>query len=172
MPFFGLVRPKCKLCGYRCGEMLHQGWRHSDYPGYVFGKKKCLVEYVRRNPIIKQKLARTTKIPINYPTAGSQGKYSNIWQNSLSEISEILDGLGSSGSIELSSKDFALAGDRKDYSFNLEFDDGVVSNNINGSAVARDLAAELTSSSITKSVLNNGYFKFRMDKDFTLWISK
>ena len=50
MPFFGLVRPKCKLCGYRCGEMLHQGWRHSDYPGYVFGKKKCLVEYVRAHP--------------------------------------------------------------------------------------------------------------------------
>ena len=50
MPFFGLVRPKCELCGYRCGEMLHQGWRHSDYPGYVFGKKKCLVEYVRAHP--------------------------------------------------------------------------------------------------------------------------
>ena len=172
MPFFGLVRPKCDHCGYRCGYMLHQGWRHADYPLYVFGKKKCLVEYVRRNPIIKQKLARTTKIPINYPTAGSQGKYSNIWRNSLSEISEIIGSSGSSGSIELRSRDFSLAGDRKNYSFNLEFDDGVVSNNINGSAVARDLAAELTSSSITKSVLNNGYFKFRMDKDFTLWILK
>ena len=78
MGFFGLTRPKCDNCGYRCGYMLHQGWRHADYPGYVFGKKKCLVEYVRRNPKIKQKLERTTKIPTNYPTAGSQGKYSNI----------------------------------------------------------------------------------------------
>ena len=172
MPFFGLVRPKCDHCGYRCGYMLHQGWRHADYPGYVFGKKKCLVEYVRRNPIIKQKLARTTKIPINYPTAGSQGKYSNIWRNSLSEISEILGSSGSSGSIELSSKDFALAGDRKNYSFNLEFDDGIVSNNISGSAVARDLAAELSNSSSVKSILKTGYFKFRMDNNFTLWISK
>ena len=107
-----------------------------------------------------------------YPAPGSQGKYSNIWRNSLSEISEILGSSGSSGSIELSSKDFALAGDRKDYSFNLEFDDGIVSNNISGSAVARDLAAELSNSSSVKSILKTGYFKFRMDNNFTLWISK
>ena len=172
MGFFGLTRPKCDNCGHPCGYMLHQGWRHADYPGYVFGKKKCLVEYVRRNPKIKNKTKRSSKMTTYYPAPGSQGKYSNIWQNSLSEISEILGSSGSSGSIELSSKDFALAGDRKDYSFNLEFDDGIVSNNISGSAVARDLAAELTSSSITKSFLNNSYFIFRMDKNFTLWISK
>ena len=50
MGFFGLTRPKCDNCGYRCGYMLHQGWRHADYPLYVFGKKKCLVEYVRAHP--------------------------------------------------------------------------------------------------------------------------
>ena len=172
MPFFGLVRPKCDHCGYRCGYMLHQGWRHADYPGYVFGKKKCLVEYVRRNPKIKQKLERTTKIPTNYPTAGSQGKYSNIWRNALPKISEILGSSGSSGSIALNSEDFALVGNRKSYSFNLEFDDGIVSNNIRCSAVARDLAGVLTRSSIIKPVLNSGYFKFKMDKNFTLWISK
>ena len=172
MPFFGLVRPKCELCGYRCGEMLHQGWRHADYPGYVFGKKKCLVEYVRRNPKIKQKLERTTKIPTNYPTAGSQGKYSNIWRNALPTISEILGSSESSGSIALNFEDFALVGNRKSYSFNLEFDDGIVSNNISGSAVARDLAAVLSTSSSVKSILKTGYFKFQMDKNFTLSISK
>ena len=168
MPFFGLVRPKCELCGYRCGYMLHQGWRHSDYPGYVFGKKKCLVEYIRRNPKIKN----SNKMTTYYPAAGSQGKYSNIWQNALPAISEILGGSDFSKSITLNSKDFALVGNRKSYSFNLEFDDGIVSNNISGSAVARDLAGVLARSSIIKSVLNNGYFKFRMDRDFTLWISK
>ena len=168
MPFFGLVRPKCDNCGYRCGYMLHQGWRHSDYPGYVFGKKKCLVEYVRRNPKIKN----SNKMTTYYPAAGSQGKYSNIWQKALPAISEILGSSDSSKSITLNSKDFALVGNRKSYSFNLEFDNGIVSNNISGSAVARDLAAELTSSSFIKSVLNNGYFKIRMDKNFTLWISK
>ena len=172
MPFFGLVRPKCELCGYRCGYMLHQGWRHADYPGYVFGKKKCLVEYVRRNPKIKQKLERTTKIPTNYPTAGSQGKYSNIWRNALPTISEILGSSESSGSIALNFEDFALVGNRKSYSFNLEFDDGIVSNNISGSAVARDLAEVLSTSSSVKSILKTGCFKFQMDKNFTLSISK
>jgi len=172
MGFFGLTRPKCDNCGHKCGYMLHQGWRHADYPGYVFGKKKCLVEYVRRNPKIKQKLERTTKIPTNYPTAGSQGKYSNIWRNALPTISEILGSSESSGSIALNFEDFALVGNRKSYSFNLEFDDGIVSNNISGSAVARDLAAVLTTSSSVKSILKTGYFKFQMDKNFTLSISK
>ena len=107
-----------------------------------------------------------------YPAAGSQGKYSNIWQNALPAISEILGSSDSSKSITLNSKDFALVGNRKSYSFNLEFDDGVVSNNISGSAVARDLAAELSNSSSVKSILKTGYFKFRMDNNFTLWISK
>ena len=50
MGFLGLTRPKCDNCGHKCGYMLHQGWRHSDYPGYVFGRKKCLVAYRRKNP--------------------------------------------------------------------------------------------------------------------------
>ena len=107
-----------------------------------------------------------------YPAPGSQGKYSNIWRNTLPAISEILDSSESLGSIALNSKDFELAGNRKNYSFNLEFDDGVVSNNISGSAVARDLAAVLSTSSSVKSILKTGYFKFQMDKNFTLGISK
>ena len=172
MPFFGLVRPKCELCGYRCGYMLHQGWRHDDYPLLVFGKKKCLVEYVRKNRKVKHKIERSYKKTTYYPAAGSQGKYSNIWRNQLLKISEILGSSESSGSIVLNAKDFALVGNRKSYSFNLEFDDGVVSNNISGSAVARDLAAELSNSSSVKSILKTGYFKFRMDKNFTLWVSR
>jgi len=152
--------------------MLHQGWRHADYPEYVFGKKKCLVAYVRRNPKIKQKLERTTKIPTNYPTVGSQGKYSNIWRNALPTISEILGSSALSGSITLNFEDFALVGNRQSYSFNLEFCDGTVSNNISGSAVARDLAAVLKSSSKIKSAIQDGVFKFRMDKNFTLWVSR
>ena len=68
-----------------------------------------------------------------YPAPGSQGLYLNIWQNALPAISEILGSSDSSGSITLNSKDFALVGNRKSYSFNLEFDDGVVSNSIGGS---------------------------------------
>ena len=172
MGFLGLTRPKCDNCGHKCGYMLHQGWRHSDYPRYVFGKKKCLVEFVRRNPKIKKKLERATKIPTNYPTAGSQGKYSNIWRNELTTISEVLSSSASSGSITLNFEDFELVGNRQSYSFNLEFDDGVVSNSISGSAVARDLAAELSNSSSMKSILKTGYFMFRMDNNFILWVSR
>ena len=171
MGFFGLTRPKCDNCGHRCGYMLHQGWRHADYPGYVFGKKKCLVEYVRKNRKVKHKIERSYKKTTYYPAAGSQGKYSNIWRNQLLTISEILGSSESSGSIALNAKDFALVGNRKSYSFNLEFDDGVVSNSIGGSAVARDLAAELSNSSSIKSILKTGYFKFQMDNNFTLWVS-
>jgi len=171
MGFLGLTRPKCDNCGHKCGYMLHQGWRHSDYPRYVFGKKKCLVEYVRKNPKVKDKVKQTAKIATNYPLSGSKGKYSNIWRNELTTISEILSSSASSGSITLNFEDFALVGNRQSYSFNLEFDDGVVSNNISGSAVARDLAAELSNSSSIKSILKTGYFKFQMDNNFTLWVS-
>jgi hypothetical protein len=171
MVFFGLTRPKCDNCGHKCGYMLHQGWRHADYPGYVFGKKKCLVEYVRKNPKVKDKVKHTDKIATNYPLSGSKGKYSNIWRNELTTISEILSSSASSGSITLNFEDFALVGNRQSYSFNLEFDDGVVSNNISGSAVARDLAAELSNSSSIKFILKTGYFKFQMDNNFTLWVS-
>ena len=172
MGFFGLSRPKCDNCGHKCGYMLNQGWRHSDYPKYVFGKKKCLVEFVRRNPKIKHKIKRSDNMTNYYPASGSQGKYSNIWRNTLPAISEILDSSESWESIALNPKDFALAGNRKSYSFNLEIDNGIVSNNISGSAVARDLAAGLSNSSSMKSILKTGYFKFRMDNNFTLWVSR
>ncbi len=58
------------------------------------------------------------------------------------------------------------------YSFNLEFINGIVSNNIDGSAVARDLAKVLENSLEIKKILNLGHFKIRMDKDFCLWIEK
>ena len=171
MGFFGLVRPICNNCGHRCGYMLHQGWRHADFPVYVFGKKKCLVEYVRKNRKVKHKIERSYKKTTYYPAAGSQGKYSNIRRNQLLTISEILGSSESSGSIVLNARDFALVGNRKSYSFNLEFVDGIVSNNISGSAVARDLAAVLSTSSSVKSILKTGCFKFQMDNNFTLWVS-
>lgn len=172
MGIFGYLPPKCDNCGQRCGYMLHQGWKHPDYPGYVFGRKKCFYEYVRKNRKVNNKIERSNKMTSYYSPAGSQGKYSNIWRNQLLTISEILGSSESTGSITLTANDFALVGNRKSYSFNLEFDDGIVSNNISGSAVARDLAEVLSSSSSVKSILKTGYFKFQMDKNFTLLISK
>ena len=119
-----------------------------------------------------KKIGRSNKMATYHPPAGSKGKYLNIWQNQLLTISEILGSSESLGSIVLNAHDFALVGNRKSYSFNLEFNDGIVSNNISGSAVARDLAEVLSTSSSVKSILKTGYFKFQMDKNFTLTISK
>ena len=79
MGFFGLTRPRCDNCGNRCGHMLHQGWRHADYPGYVFGRKKCLVEYVRANP---------KEIPIINSDAKMKSKkeYTQLEADSIKEL--------------------------------------------------------------------------------------
>ncbi|MFW5872230.1 MAG: hypothetical protein ACOCUT_03910, partial [bacterium] len=61
---------------------------------------------------------------------------------------------------------------RTSYSFNLEYLNGVVSNNIDGTAVARDLAKVLEQSNETREVLKTGHFKINMDRQFCLWIEK
>lgn len=107
-----------------------------------------------------------------YTASGSQGKYISIWKRTIPAISKLLSEDKLKGSIELDSEDFTFAGNRKSYSFNLEFSNGSVSNNIDGSAVARDLATVLTRNGKIERLLMEGKFKFNMDKNFTLWISK
>lgn len=168
----------CGFCGKRHGR---QEWRNKQYfPGKVFNSKKCLNGAIReRNAELKKhrrnspktKPERNLNMSDYYPPAGSQSKYTNIWQNTIPAILEILEEGETIGSIEINSFEFSKVGNRKNYSFNLEFNEGSVNNNISGSAVARDLAAVLLNSSSTKSILKTGYYKFRMDKNFTLWIS-
>ncbi len=75
-------------------------------------------------------------------------------------------------SIQLSQEDFKKVGNRQSYSFNLEFSDGIVVNDIGGSAVARDLARVLEQSENFNKNLKDMHVKFRMDKGFVLWISQ
>lgn len=134
-------------------------------------RKQCALE-AHSSQIIQPKIIEREKAMSSFtPAAGSKGKYTNIWQNTIPEISDLLDSENPNGSIELNSKDFTSVGNRKSYSFNLEFDNGSVSNNIGGSAVARNLAAVISRSSVMP-VLKNGHYKFNMDKNFTLWVSK
>ena len=135
-------------------------------------RKQCAIE-AHSSQIIQPKIMKRKTTMVSFsPASSSQGKYTDIWQNTIPEILDLLNSEKPNGTIELNSRDFALVGNRKSYSFNLEFDNGSVSNNIGGSAVARDLAAAISISSSVTSVLKNGYFKFRMDKNFTLWVSK
>jgi len=97
-------------------------------------------------------------------------KYVELWQTNISLIKEKLIVATEKQFIQLNPDDFDKVGNRKKYSFNLEYIDGKVINNINGSAVARDLAKVLGSSTEIKSILAKGYFKINMDQKFRLCV--
>lgn len=98
--------------------------------------------------------------------------YVNLWTSQRTIIIDKLKVSSSKQSVILNPADFSKVGNRGIYSFNLEFKNGIVCNNIGGSAVARDLAKVLNNSIEAKKILNSGHFKIRMDKGFTLWLEK
>ncbi len=100
------------------------------------------------------------------------GIYSEIWMKHRLSIQGKLKVAATRQSIQLNSEDFTNVGNRKIYSFNLEFVNGKVSNNIDGSAVARDLAKVLERSDKIKEILEIGHYKINMDKQFCLFIEK
>lgn len=73
---------------------------------------------------------------------------------------------------QLSKHEFEVFGDRKNsgYTFNLEIENGILKNNIGGTAVARDLFEVLKSSLTAKELMKENYFKINLTKDFTLRI--
>ena len=74
-------------------------------------------------------------------------------------------------SIQLSQEDFNKVGNRQSYSFNLKFSDGIVANDIGGSAVARDLARVLEQNVRIIQKLKGTHMKLNLDKGFTLWVT-
>ena len=99
-----------------------------------------------------------------------QNLYAEIWQHVSQDLLDLISFTNQYGSIQLSSETFEAVGNRKEYSFNLEFINGNVSNNIDGSAVARDLAEVISNSTDWKDFLANKHIKITLDKDFTLHI--
>lgn len=107
-----------------------------------------------------------------YRSPGAQGKYGNLWKKIIPQIVEKLKQKIGVTSIDFNRSAFLLAGNRKNYSFNLVMLEGEVGNNIGGSAVARDLAAVLINSSEVMEFLRVSNYKFNMDKGFNLTITK
>lgn len=105
-------------------------------------------------------------------TMSSAGKYIDLWTKKRETIKEKLKVSQTKQSLQLSSDEFNRVGNRQNYSFNLEFVNGIVSNDIGGSAVARDLAKVLESSAEIREILKVGHFKINMDRQFCLWIEK
>ena len=75
-------------------------------------------------------------------------------------------------SYPLSKHEFEAIGDRlsSGYSFNLELRDGKLMNNIDGTAVARDLLAVLKKSKTANELMKDSYYKINFSKDFKLLI--
>lgn len=113
-----------------------------------------------------------TKKEIRLFVKKSKGKYVNLWKNKLALFQQKIEIGSKKQNIQIAAKEFTNVGNRKSYSFNLEFIDGIVDNNIGGSAVARDLASVINESSTIKRLIKKGHYKINMDKDFCLWIQK
>lgn len=143
---------------------------------------KSTLQQLRKNcAIIAAKDFNPSKIP-NRPNSNtfqktkyiitSSGKYTDLWTKQRTSIKDKLINTTTKQSIQLNCEDFNKVGNRNSYSFNLEFENGIVSNNINSSAVARDLAKILESSVEIKEILKTGNYKLNMDNGFCLWIER
>lgn len=136
-------------------------------------RKNCAInaiENVKPKIILNQTI--TTLHKHSNLTRSSSGKYIELWTKQRVSLNDKLKNNTIKQSIQLNSKDFNKVGNRKNYSFNLEFKNGTVINNISGSAVARDLAKVLEASDSIKETLRTGHFKIHMDKHFSLWIER
>lgn len=97
--------------------------------------------------------------------SGSIHKYEDIWKQ---VIPYILDSMENNNDlqVDLDQEAFNKVGNRKSYSFNVEFENGVVANNIDGSAVARDLARVLLNNIAFVKHAKARRIKIKMSKDF------
>jgi hypothetical protein len=103
----------------------------------------------------------------------SKSKYSELWRRYLPAIMQTIKNCGGDmRHILLNAYEFKLISNNKSYSFNLEYTDGKISNNISGSALAKDLAAVIEDSKEASRLVAAGHIKLRMDKKFCLWICR
>lgn len=105
-------------------------------------------------------------------SSNSESKYTMLWQGYIKQIDSSLVQLDKQQLIQLDSKQFFKIGNRKSYTFSLEYKNGVVCNNIRGSAVARDLDKVISKSQIVRNTLKDGHYRLNLDKEFVLHLKK
>jgi hypothetical protein len=96
-------------------------------------------------------------------------KYLQTWKKYLPVIRlHIKRSLVDEQSFKLNITDFESAGDRgkSGYTFSLQMENGKVTNNISGSAVARDLFEALKSDEAIKAMLSDKSIKISVGKTF------
>jgi hypothetical protein len=100
-------------------------------------------------------------------------KYLTTWKRYLPVIRlHLKRSLNEEQQFKLNITDFESAGDRgkSSYTFNLMMENGKVTNNISGSAVARDLFEALKTDDTIKAMLQDKAIKISVGKSFILTI--
>jgi hypothetical protein len=100
-------------------------------------------------------------------------KYLTTWRKYIPVIRlHLKKSLTEDQSFKLNITDFESAGDRgkSGYTFSLTMDNGKVTNNISGSAVARDLYEALKTDETIKAMLQDKSVKISVGKSFVLSI--
>ncbi|WP_183573440.1 hypothetical protein HDF18_07435 [Mucilaginibacter sp. X5P1] len=100
-------------------------------------------------------------------------KYLQTWKKYLPVIRlHLKRSFNEDQSFKLNITDFESAGDRgkSGYTFNITMENGKVTNNISGSAVARDLFEALKSDETIKPMLQDKNIKISVGKSFILSI--
>lgn len=100
-------------------------------------------------------------------------KYLQTWKKYIPVIRLYLKkSLNEDQQFKLNITDFESAGDRgkAGYTFNLQMENGKVTNNISGSAVARDLFELLKADEVIKAFLQDKSVKISVGKSFMLTI--
>ena len=95
--------------------------------------------------------------------------YVDYWSSYLDRFINILKEGGRSG-ISIDKEKLIGCGNREDYKFRLEMINGMVANNIGGSAVARDLYSVLYGDARFRSFAEGKHIIFRLVKDYKLEI--
>ncbi len=100
-------------------------------------------------------------------------KYLTTWKRYIPVIRlHLKRSLNEEQQFKLNITDFESAGDRgkSGYTFNIALENGKVTNNISGSAVARDLYEALKADEAIKAMLQNKSIKISVGKSFMLSI--
>lgn len=108
-----------------------------------------------------------------YPPRMEERKYLTTWRRYIPVIRlHLKKSLTSEQSFKLNITDFESAGDRgkSGYTFNITMENGKVTNNISGSAVARDLYEALKTDDLIKAMLQDKAIKISVGKSFLLSI--
>lgn len=149
---------------------------NNPFKGDIQKLRKNAAEIAHSGNNIKTKKLKSKGKPVmkkeKIEAGLSSNKYAAYWNSKLPELKKGFKMKRFPIEIRLSKQDFEKLGNRKDYSFNIQFTGPEVANNLSGSAVARDLTNVILNDTEMRSLLNGGSYKIRMDKDFMLHVTK